>query len=84
MTFVTALRSLIESSMAHNADAAKTAAQMLVDAGADVIVEASTGLTSIGMSDVLRRRLGRPVIDPVVAAGAMLVSAATARDLQSV
>lgn len=58
------------------------AAQMLVDAGADVIVEASTGLTSIGMADVLRRRLGIPVIDPVVAAGAMLVSAASARDLQ--
>lgn len=50
---------------------------MLVDAGADVIVEASTGLTSIGMAKVLRRRLGIPVIDPVVA-GAMLVSAAAA------
>lgn len=60
------------------------AAQMLVDAGADVIVEASAGLTSIGMAEVLRRRLGIPVIDPVVAAGAMLISAATARDLQAV
>lgn len=60
------------------------AVQMLVDAGADVIVEASTGLTSIGMADVLRRRLGIPVIDPVVAAGAMFVSAAAARDLQAV
>lgn len=60
------------------------AAHMLVDAGADVIVEASTGLTSIGMADVLRRRLGIPVIDPVVAAGSMLVSAVAARDLQAV
>ena len=60
------------------------AAQMLVDTGADVIVEASTGLTSIGMADVLRHRLGIPVIDPVIAAGAILVSAAAARDLQAV
>jgi allantoin racemase len=60
------------------------AAHMLVDAGADVIVEASTGLTSIGMADVLRRRLGIPVIDPVVAAGSMLVSAVAARELQAV
>jgi allantoin racemase len=60
------------------------AAHMLVDAGADVIVEASTGLTSIGMADVLRRRLAIPVIDPVMAAGAILVSAVGARELQPV
>ncbi|MBO1268634.1 aspartate/glutamate racemase family protein [Arthrobacter cavernae] len=56
-------------------------AHMLVDAGADVIVEASTGLTSIGMADVLRHRLGVPVIDAVAAAGAMLASAVAAREL---
>lgn len=61
---------------------ALAAAHMLVDAGADVIVEASTGLTSIGMAGVLRRRLGIPVIDPVMAAGAMLLSAVGARELQ--
>lgn len=61
---------------------ALAAAHMLVDAGADVILEASTGLTSIGMAAVLRRRLGIPVIDPVMAAGAMLLSAVGARELQ--
>jgi Asp/Glu/hydantoin racemase len=63
---------------------ALAAAHMLVDAGADVIVQASTGLSSIGMADVLRRRLGVPVIDAVTAAGSMLVSAVAARELQGV
>lgn len=63
---------------------ALAAAHMLVDAGADVIVQASTGLSSIGMADVLRRRLGVPVIDAVTAAGSMLVSAVVARELQQV
>jgi Asp/Glu/hydantoin racemase len=58
------------------------AAHMLVDAGADVIVQASTGLSSIGMADVLRRRLGVPVIDAVTAAGSMLVSAVVPREFQ--
>lgn len=57
---------------------------MLVDAGADVIVKAGTGLSIIGRADVLRRRLGIPVIDPVVAAGAVIVSAVAPRDLQAV
>jgi Asp/Glu/hydantoin racemase len=60
-----------------------SAAHMLVDAGADVIVEASTGLSSIGMADVLRRRLGIPVIDPVMAAGSVLISAVAARELHA-
>ncbi|GAA2143313.1 aspartate/glutamate racemase family protein [Arthrobacter humicola] len=63
---------------------ALAAAHMLVDAGADVIVQASTGLSSIGMADVLRRRLGVPVIDAVTAAGSMLVSAVFAREVQKV
>jgi Asp/Glu/hydantoin racemase len=63
---------------------ALAAAHMLVDAGADVILEASTGLTSIGMADVLRRRFGIPVIDPVTAAGSMLISAVASRELQAV
>ena len=49
-----------------------------------MIVQASTGLSSIGMADVLRRRLGVPVIDAVTAAGSMLVSAVAARELQGV
>jgi allantoin racemase len=63
---------------------ALAAAHMLADAGADVILEASAGLTSIGMTDVLRRRLGIPVIDPVTAAGSVLISAVAARGLQAV
>jgi allantoin racemase len=63
---------------------ALAAAHMLADAGADVILEASAGLTSIGMTDVLRRRLGIPVIDPVTAAGSVLISAVAARELQAV
>lgn len=63
---------------------ALAAAHMLADAGADVILEASAGLTSIGMTDVLRRTLGIPVIDPVTAAGSVLISAVAARELQAV
>ncbi|BAS18644.1 hypothetical protein AHiyo8_pI69480 (plasmid) [Arthrobacter sp. Hiyo8] len=51
---------------------------MLVDAGAEVIVQGSTGLSSIGMTAVLRDRLGVPVIDPVTAAGSVLLSGAGA------
>ncbi|WP_427131167.1 aspartate/glutamate racemase family protein [Pseudarthrobacter sp. S9] len=61
---------------------ALAAAHMLVDAGADVIVQASTGLSSIGMAEVLRHRLGVPVVDAVAAAGSMLISAVAARELR--
>ncbi|WP_253257471.1 aspartate/glutamate racemase family protein [Arthrobacter sp. Hiyo1] len=54
-------------------------AHMLVDAGAEVIVQGSTGLSSIGMTAVLRDRLGVPVIDPVTAAGSVLLSGAGRR-----
>lgn len=57
------------------------AAERLADAGADVIVQASTGLTSIGMAVELRRRLGIPVIDAVMAAGSMVASGANTRQL---
>ncbi|MBT2588358.1 aspartate/glutamate racemase family protein [Arthrobacter sp. ISL-95] len=63
---------------------ALTSAHMLVDAGADVIVQASTGLSSIGMAEVLRRNLGVPVIDAVTAAGSMLVSAVAAPEPQEI
>lgn len=59
-------------------------AQMLADAGADVILQASTGLSSIGMAGVLRRRLGLPVIDAVTAAGSMLTAAVSMRTPQPV
>lgn len=58
-----------------------SAAQLLADAGADVIVQASTGLTSIGMASELRRRLRIPVVDAVMAAGSMVVSGLPTRQL---
>lgn len=57
------------------------AAERLVAAGAEVIVEACAGLTSIGIAPELRRRLGVPVIDAVLAAGAVLSSGADTRQL---
>jgi allantoin racemase len=51
------------------------AAQRLTDGGADVIVQACTGLTSMGVAAELRRRYGIPVVDGVLAAGATLASA---------
>ena len=49
------------------------AAERLVDDGADVILQACTGLTSMGVTRELRRRYGLPVIDPVLAAGSALI-----------
>ena len=57
---------------------------MLAEAGADVILQASTGLSSIGMAEVLRRKLGLPVIDAVTAAGSMLTAAVSMRTPQPV
>jgi Asp/Glu/hydantoin racemase len=59
-------------------------AQMLAEAGADVILQASTGLSSIGMAEVLRRKLGLPVIDAVTAAGSVLSAAVSMRAPQPV
>ncbi|OMH32994.1 aspartate/glutamate racemase family protein [Tersicoccus sp. Bi-70] len=56
-----------------------TDAHLLADAGADVIVLGTTGLSSIGMAAELRRRLELPVIDAVIAAGSMLASGVAAR-----
>ena len=50
-------------------------AARLRDAGADVILLGSTALSSIGIAPHLRRTLGVPVIDPVLAAGSALASA---------
>jgi Asp/Glu/hydantoin racemase len=52
-----------------------TEAERLRDAGADVILLASAALTSIGLAGHLRRTLGLPVVDPVMAAGAALAAA---------
>ncbi|MBG6183007.1 Asp/Glu/hydantoin racemase [Arthrobacter sp. CAN_A214] len=57
-------------------------AQMLAEAGAGVILQASTGLSSIGMAEVLRHKLGLPVIDAVTAAGSMLTAAVSMRRSQ--
>ncbi|HEY3501644.1 MAG TPA: aspartate/glutamate racemase family protein [Actinocatenispora sp.] len=45
------------------------ACRRLVDAGADVILFACTGLTTIGLADTVRAELGVPAVDAVLAAG---------------
>ena len=50
------------------------AGQRLADAGSDVILLASTGMTTMGIAGELRRRLGLPVVDGVLAAGAALIA----------
>lgn len=48
------------------------AAERLAASGADVILQACTGLTSMGVTGELRRRYGLPVVDAVLAAGSAL------------
>jgi allantoin racemase len=50
------------------------AAQKLIDQGADVILLACTGMTSIGIAGELRERFNIPIVDPVLAAGAALTN----------
>lgn len=50
-------------------EAAVAAAAGLVDRGADTLLLACTGLTSIGVRSRLEGELGVPVVDPVLAAG---------------
>lgn len=50
-------------------------AARLRDAGADVILLGSAALSSIGIAPHIRRTLGLPVVDPVLAAGSALASA---------
>jgi Asp/Glu/hydantoin racemase len=52
------------------------AGERLAAAGADVILLACAGLTSMGIAGELSRRLRRPVVDGVLAAGAALASMA--------
>ncbi|MFD8867272.1 aspartate/glutamate racemase family protein [Streptomyces sp. NPDC059590] len=47
------------------------AAAGLVEAGADTLLLACTGLNTIGIRPLLEDRLGVPVVDPVLAAGLM-------------
>ncbi|MDT0318708.1 aspartate/glutamate racemase family protein [Streptomyces millisiae] len=49
-------------------------ARLLVDAGADVLLLACTGLTTIGIGAELRERFGVPVVDAVRAAGLLASS----------
>lgn len=48
------------------------AAAGLVEAGADTLLLACTGLNTIGIRPLLEDRLGVPVVDPVLAAGLMV------------
>ncbi|MEW2544271.1 aspartate/glutamate racemase family protein [Streptomyces sp. NPDC047002] len=50
-------------------EAAVAAAAGLVERGADTLLLACTGLTSIGVRSRLEAALGVPVVDPVLAAG---------------
>lgn len=50
-------------------EAAEAAAADLVAQGADTLLLACTGLTSVGIRPRLEHHLGVPVIDPVLAAG---------------
>ncbi|AUI51831.1 Asp/Glu/hydantoin racemase [Arthrobacter crystallopoietes] len=55
------------------------AGHRLADAEADVILLACTGFTSMGIGKELHRRLGLPVVDGVLAAGAALAAAESGR-----
>ncbi len=57
--------------------AARVAEELMARTGADVLVLACTGYATIGLADRLRERLGRPVVDPVDAAGAVAVAASS-------
>ena len=63
----------VESTLDLMTDAGKRscikAAQVLKDAGAEVIALACTGLTTIGIASALEEAVGIPVIDPVIAEG---------------
>ncbi|MFI1732629.1 aspartate/glutamate racemase family protein [Streptomyces acidicola] len=50
-------------------EAVLEAAAGLVEAGADTLLLACTGLNTIGVRPLLEDRLGVPVVDPVLAAG---------------
>ncbi|MFJ1992933.1 aspartate/glutamate racemase family protein [Streptomyces asiaticus] len=50
-------------------EAVLEAAAGLVASGADTLLLACTGLNTIGVRPLLERRLGVPVVDPVLAAG---------------
>lgn len=56
----------------HGWDAAIESAHQLVAAGAQVILFACTGLTTIGIAAAITAETGVPVIDAVMAAGLML------------
>ncbi|MEV7086408.1 aspartate/glutamate racemase family protein [Streptomyces sp. NPDC093085] len=55
----------------HGPEAVLAAATELVAAGADTLLLACTGLTTIGIRPLLEARLAVPVVDAVLAAGLM-------------
>ena len=50
-------------------EAAFAALEQLTSRGATVIALACTGFATLGVAQEMQRRIGRPVVDPVVAAG---------------
>ncbi len=61
-------------------EAAVEAARRLVEAGAGALVLACTGYATIGMANLLRRRMGVIAVDPVEASGLMAWYALGGRD----
>jgi Asp/Glu/hydantoin racemase len=59
----------LELNTAAGRDAAFAALEYLTSRGATVIALACTGFATLGVADEMESRIGRPVIDPVVAAG---------------
>ncbi|MFI6703279.1 hypothetical protein ACIBJC_30770 [Streptomyces sp. NPDC050509] len=55
----------------HGPAAVPAAATELVEAGADTLLLACTGLTTIGIRPLLEGRLSVPAVDAVLAAGLM-------------
>lgn len=47
-------------------------ARKLVERGADTLLFACTGFVTIGMAPIIRKELGIPAVDPVLAGGLML------------
>ncbi|HSW10032.1 MAG TPA: aspartate/glutamate racemase family protein [Bacillota bacterium] len=68
------VRTTLDLMRADAMDACLKAARELVDAGAQVILVACTGMSTAGVTARLRRELPLPVVDPVLAAGGVAIT----------
>ncbi len=65
----------IELCTPRGRDAAMAAARRIVADGAQTVLFACTGLTTLGLAATVRSECGVPVVDPVLAAGHMAIAA---------